>query len=170
MPKILHEPRENILSAAQTELREKGVRGFNIRDVAKLSGVAIGTIYNYYGDKYRLVVEVAKDLFREKIDALIVEYPEGRGLEEGVASVYEAIRGFKKEHDETLKNIFDGAISGEELAFPKTLELLNKVLESAKKTMLEEEKAFLARAILWAVLSDNTPLEVLQKVAIALAR
>lgn len=169
MPKILHEPRENILSAAQTELREKGVRGFNIRDVAKLSGVAIGTIYNYYGDKYRLVVEVAKDLFREKVDAAIEAYPENRGLEEGVDAIYNTLASFKQEHDETLKNIFDGPVSGEEFAFDKTLELLNKVLESAKKNLAEEEKAFLARAILWAVLKENTPVAVLKKVAIALA-
>ena len=142
MPKILHEPRENILAAAQTELREKGVRGFNIRDVAKLSGVAIGTIYNYYGDKYRLVVEVAKDLFRAKVDAAIESYPEGRGLEEGIEAVYNTLQSFKKEHEETLKNIFDGPVNGEELAFEKTLALLNKVLLSAKKDLAEEEKVY----------------------------
>ncbi len=170
MPKILHEPRENILSAAQKELREKGVRGFNIRDVAKLSGVAIGTIYNYYGDKYNLISVVCKSFFDAEIAAQIERYPEGRPLEKGVECLYIALQEFKNEHSEALGAILEGRVGEEDLFLEGTLKLLDKALESAKKSLSDEEKIFVASNILWAALKEEAPLELLQRVALFLAK
>ena len=77
MPKILDNPKEKIISAARSELREKGVAAFNIRSVAAKSGVAIGTIYNYASNKDSLMCEVLRDewvltvkAIREGVDSI----------------------------------------------------------------------------------------------------
>ena len=168
MPKILHEPRENILLAARTELHEKGVNGFNIRDVAKLSGVAIGTIYNYYGDKYKLVVEVVKELFKQKAEETIEAYPESLGLEDGIACIHSVLLAFKKEQEDVLANIFTGNIKEGDIFLPGTLRLLEKALEVSKKRLGEEEKLFVAENILWSTLKDGAPVRILQKVGVTL--
>lgn len=43
-----------ILSAAAQEFYEKGYHGANIKDIAKLAGVATGTFYIYFDGKYNL--------------------------------------------------------------------------------------------------------------------
>lgn len=74
MPKILDAPREHIMEASKQELARDGVAGFNIRDVAKGSGVAIGTIYNYYGNKTSLIASTIRDnwrLLKEECEAKV---------------------------------------------------------------------------------------------------
>lgn len=58
MPKVLENPRQNILWTARDMLVENGYHEFNIRDVAKATGVAVGTIYNYFPTKGDLISEI----------------------------------------------------------------------------------------------------------------
>lgn len=58
MPKVLENPKQNILLTARDMLVEHGYYEFNIRDVAKATGVAVGTIYNYFPTKGDLVSEI----------------------------------------------------------------------------------------------------------------
>ena len=43
--------KENLLEVCKECAKEKGINGFGMRDVAYSSGLALGTIYNYFADK-----------------------------------------------------------------------------------------------------------------------
>lgn len=64
--------RDAILDATLHLLSKKGFHGFSIRDVAKESGVATGTVYLYFADRDDLI----KQLYDQIVDK-VVEYFSG---------------------------------------------------------------------------------------------
>ncbi|MEF9865000.1 MAG: TetR/AcrR family transcriptional regulator [Oscillospiraceae bacterium] len=50
--------KQHILENAREIAIDKGVSNINMRDIAKASGVAIGTIYNYYPTKGDLIADI----------------------------------------------------------------------------------------------------------------
>jgi AcrR family transcriptional regulator len=54
--------RNQILGAAIQAFAEKGFHKATIRDVAKIAGIADGTIYNYFGNKQELLLGVLDQL------------------------------------------------------------------------------------------------------------
>ena len=59
--------RDGLLEAAEQVFAEKGVDGARIEDIAARAGVAVGTIYNYFGDS----TELLKALITERRTDLI---------------------------------------------------------------------------------------------------
>jgi AcrR family transcriptional regulator len=53
---------EKMLSAAGTLIGERGVNGFSMDSIARLSGVSKATIYKHWPDKEALCLETAKRL------------------------------------------------------------------------------------------------------------
>ena len=51
MPKKIVQPKETILKYAREILENEGYEALNVRNLAKCSGVSVGTIYNYFEDK-----------------------------------------------------------------------------------------------------------------------
>ncbi len=55
MPKIIEGVREKIMTNAKRRLFEKGYLHLSLREVARESGIATGTIYNYFANKDELI-------------------------------------------------------------------------------------------------------------------
>lgn len=55
MPKLIDDPKNLILEQARTVLEKQGCAKLNMRQLAKLSGVSVGTVYNYFPTKKDLV-------------------------------------------------------------------------------------------------------------------
>lgn len=58
MPKIIEGAREKILANAKRRLFENGYQHLSLREVAKESGIATGTIYNYFTNKDYLIANI----------------------------------------------------------------------------------------------------------------
>jgi len=58
MPKIIEGAREKILANARMRLFENGYQHLSLREVAKESGIATGTIYNYFANKDYLIANI----------------------------------------------------------------------------------------------------------------
>lgn len=58
MPKIIEGAREKILENARRRLFENGYQHLSLREVAKESGIATGTIYNYFANKDYLIANI----------------------------------------------------------------------------------------------------------------
>jgi AcrR family transcriptional regulator len=58
MPKIITDPSKAIQIAAKEIMAEDGYEGLNMRNVAKRSGIAIGTVYNYFENKEAIVIHL----------------------------------------------------------------------------------------------------------------
>lgn len=63
MEKCIINYKEIILSEAKDIAMQQGITKINIRDVAKNSGICIGTVYNYYPSKGDLLVAVIEDFW-----------------------------------------------------------------------------------------------------------
>ncbi len=57
MPKILNEPKENMLFEVKNLLSQGGYNAVTVRAVAQGCGVGVGTVYNYFPSKEALVAE-----------------------------------------------------------------------------------------------------------------
>jgi len=74
MPKTIDNLRENILSQAKEILINDGYENLNMRKVAQNTGIATGTVYNYFPTKKDLLTQLMMDYWEdylkifEKID------------------------------------------------------------------------------------------------------
>ncbi|SHE75786.1 TetR/AcrR family transcriptional regulator [Clostridium fallax] len=60
MPKILPNIRENILEEGKKVLTNYGYDCLNIRTLAKNCNIGIGTFYNYFSNKDKLIIEIIR--------------------------------------------------------------------------------------------------------------
>ncbi|MBX3492830.1 MAG: TetR/AcrR family transcriptional regulator [Parvibaculum sp.] len=85
--------RDAVLAAADRLFHKAGYEAARIEDIAELSGVSLGTIYNYFGSKggimEALIAPVAARM--EAKGAAILAHPPAR-LADAVAALYEAYR------------------------------------------------------------------------------
>jgi len=99
VPTAPSRPRDRLLRTTETMLREAGMAGTGIKDVAKRSGAPIGSLYHYFpGGKMQLVTE-ALQLHAGRSHALIARFFGGR------TSAATAVR-----------QLFDSAAEGFDLA------------------------------------------------------
>ena len=68
--------RELILNAAQSCLREKGLRGLNIREVAKEAGVSLGSVHYYFASKEEILVEIFRQFVQRVSEATLSGTPD----------------------------------------------------------------------------------------------
>ena len=68
MPKIIEGAREKILANARRRLFEKGYQHLSLREVAKESGIATGTIYNYFANKDYLIASIMLEDWVKTLD------------------------------------------------------------------------------------------------------
>lgn len=74
MPKLLINIEDIIFKSAKDLFYEKGFEQVSMKDISKRSGIAVGTLYNYYSNKKELYLSVIEksweDTF-EKLDVIL---------------------------------------------------------------------------------------------------
>lgn len=85
------EKRDRIIDAATEVFAAKGFHSARISDIARLAGVADGTIYLYFKNKEDLLLSI----FEEKMEVLLDEL---RAALEGVDDPIDRIRIYAREH------------------------------------------------------------------------
>jgi AcrR family transcriptional regulator len=70
MPKILENPKESILVFAKEIVLNTGIENLTMRQVSKRSGIAVGTIYNYFPTKQDLILELIENYWYEYLISL----------------------------------------------------------------------------------------------------
>lgn len=99
MPKLLPEAKSRILAAAKKLLFEKGYGGLALREVAGQCGLAVGTIYNYFSSKDRLVASVMAEDWMEALEAMKKGCDEAVDVEQGVRAIYDAVEAFSRVYE-----------------------------------------------------------------------
>lgn len=97
MPKVFSDEKElqlyNLLkSNCILLMKNHGYKGFNIRDLTKMTGISIGTFYKFYSSKESLIIEIMNDIQED----LHCKYEE----------VYRMNGGVDREHFINLYNYF----------------------------------------------------------------
>lgn len=100
--------KEGLLETARAIAYQEGISKLNIRRLAADSGIAIGTVYNYFPSKADLVAEVIEDFWRNVFHGGCFN-PESRCFIESIEEIYrhlqENLAVFKKEFLEDLRGL-----------------------------------------------------------------
>lgn len=113
MARVIENPKDLILSTANTLVRETGLNGLNIRKVASACGIAPGTIYNYFPSKGALLIAMMEAFWREVFNHLTEEFNQTDSLATSVKSLKNDLdQNFERFRMDWLSQI--GAIAREE--------------------------------------------------------
>lgn len=94
MPKVIADLENRILDRARGLFLQEGYQGLTIRKVAAECGVAVGTVYNYYPSKERLIVAVMLEDWHTALSRMQQGTQEAPAALEGLYAVYCGIRSF----------------------------------------------------------------------------
>lgn len=111
MPKIIPNVKETILESAKQLLFKKGFSEFVMREVAESSGVAVGTIYNYFPSKDILVGSIMAKDWMISLKNMENTCKAATSVEEGVRGIYDQILNFIKIYEPIWKE-YNGIPSG----------------------------------------------------------
>jgi AcrR family transcriptional regulator len=84
---------DKIFEATQRLVFEKGFAGIKLTDVARLSGIAIGTIYLYFKDKDDLISQLYQYIQRKKKEDVNIDIDLNRPTEELIKELWMAYYG-----------------------------------------------------------------------------
>ena len=70
MPKIIENIEQKIFNAVVLLIRKHGYSAISMRMIAKESGIAVGTLYNYYSDKEELTTTIVYLSWKETLRSL----------------------------------------------------------------------------------------------------
>ncbi len=94
MPKIIEGAREKILLNAKRRLFEKGYQHLSLREVAKESGIATGTIYNYFANKDYLIANIMLEDWEAAAKKMEARIQESGSVKDGVAGICSSVDEF----------------------------------------------------------------------------
>lgn len=149
MPKIIENLREQLLSEAKKQVKERGYAATTVRSVAGACGVGVGTVYNYFKSKEMLVATFVYDDWRVHLAEMerLPDEPHAR-----LAGIYGSLRRFSEENAELFSDA-DAAksvsVGGEERH-----KLLRRQIASFVRPLCAEDftAEFLAEALIrWSV-------------------
>ena len=98
MPKLIENLQEIILQVSRNIMMEQGYSALTIRNVAKECGIAVGTVYNYYGSKDLLAAAVILEDWNDMLHALGEKCEKAKDMREGLTSIYEDLNCFSKQY------------------------------------------------------------------------
>lgn len=107
MAKHISNVRDRIFAVSKKHLFEKGYTGLTLREVAAKSGIAVGTIYNYFTSKDMLVATIMAEDWLLSINRLEEVCTSTATVEQGVRAIYQAIVGFVIKY-EPIWNDYNG--------------------------------------------------------------
>lgn len=94
MPKIIEGAREKILANAKRRLFENGYQHISLREVAKESGIATGTIYNYFANKDYLIANIMLEDWEKAVTKMDTKVASAATVKDGVLGICQAIDEF----------------------------------------------------------------------------
>lgn len=113
------EKKKHIINVAYELFNRKSYDDVNIRMIAKESGVSIGTLYSYFGDKAEIFIEAAQfyiDKMDESISRIIKnEIDPSDNLEESIYKALSRVSGLIKLNLTIHKDIFIKSLTDMEI-------------------------------------------------------
>ncbi len=94
MPKIIEGAREKILENAKRRLFEHGYQHLSLREVAKESGIATGTIYNYFANKDYLIANIMLGDWEIAVKKMEESVTSAKSVKEGIFGICQSLDEF----------------------------------------------------------------------------
>jgi AcrR family transcriptional regulator len=171
MPKIIENLDEEIAKTALELFRKNPYQSVSMRNIADQVGIAVGTLYNYYPNKWELYIEVFEESWRESYEILKINCR--KSDENYLINYLEVISKEMKSKKSIVRELFRYIINdleiGEEeqkekikrIRFPKVLinqiyDLFISIIEKEFEIELEKDDADLYR--LFTMVQTDIPL------------
>ncbi len=98
MPKILKDPKQNMLEEVEALLQDGGYSAVTIRAVATRCGVGVGTVYNYFPSKEAMLAEYLLTDWRDCVEAIGLAADSAAGPESVARCIFDQLRGYARTH------------------------------------------------------------------------
>ena len=98
MPKFIKNAKETILREAKDLILTEGVSHFNMRAVAERSGIAAGTLYNYFPSKEHLIASVILEDWHAILSDVRDKLKKVESAIAGCEIIFSAIQSFSNQH------------------------------------------------------------------------
>ena len=98
MPKAIDDLYNTILRESRPILISHGYEQLTIRNVARICGVAVGTVYRYFDSKDALVAEIMHNDWVPVMDRMFRAAENADSPIDGLRTISDYIRGFIKEY------------------------------------------------------------------------
>ncbi|SIQ01734.1 TetR/AcrR family transcriptional regulator [Halanaerobium kushneri] len=171
MPKIIENLEEEIARSSLKLFKENPYQNVSMRRIASEAGIAVGTLYNYYPNKWELYIGVFEESWKETYQILSAncKNTDNDYLKNYIEVLYSEMKEKKSIVRELFRYIMNDLEIGEEeqkekfkrIRFPNVVinqiyELFIIILEKEFKVKLEKDDEDLYR--LFAMLQTNIPL------------
>lgn len=171
MPKIIENLEEEIAKTSLKLFKENPYQNVSMRKIASEVGIAVGTLYNYYPNKWELYIGVFEESWKETYQILKTncQKTENNYLKNYIEVLYSEMKKKKSIVRELYRYIINELEIDEEeqkqkfkrIRFPKVVinqiyELFIVILEKEFNIELENDNQDLYR--LFAMLQTNIPL------------
>lgn len=151
MPKLIDDPKQEILKQAKIILVHKGFEALNMRTVAKECRFAVGTIYNYFPTKDDLLAQLMADYWEEYYEVLEKIDQEEFDLLSKLRKMYEQLEIFLDTFLETwLKMNRDPHYHHSKEGFKRKEDFIEKLIIKME-TLIREENILVKHLISFEV-------------------
>lgn len=154
MPKFIDDPKNLILEQARTILEKEGWDKLNIRQVAKLSGVSVGTVYNYFPAKKDLVIFLMSEYWDRYYSRLDVIDREEADFYVKLRRIFEELTVFVGTFKEVWLKVNDEVIESISQDRQGEKDFLDKLIIRLEKMIEQEDTISLRSAALDLELRD----------------
>ena len=162
MPKIIEGAREKILENAKRRLFENGYQHLSLREVAKESGIATGTIYNYFANKDYLIANIMLEDWENISREMDESIKTAASVKDGVFGICKSMENFNNIYSCIWKQPSVAAAATPDLQHRHEF-LIGQIGEKVSRLLKEqgygEKKEYLA-LIVELVLTSNGKEEV----------
>ncbi len=116
MPKILSDPKKNMLEEVGRLLESGGYSAVTVRAVALGCGVGVGTVYNYFSSKEALLAAFLLENWRQCVAAVEKTAETAEGVHIVARAIHEQLTHYARNHgpifrDQNVKGRFSGFFS-----------------------------------------------------------
>lgn len=164
MPKIIKDPKEKILKVSSKELETKGYEKLSMREIAKKSGIGLGTIYNYFDDKLSIVAALVSIDWNKELNELSLQLENISSIEEGIRLIHTTIRHFWDTHKEFLlsiqvKNLKDKYETGHKIFVNRLGNLIKNIYSKFNESITESNLVLLSNIIISSSIQEEISID-----------
>lgn len=164
MPKIIKDPKEKILKVSLKELETKGYEKLSMREIAKKSGIGLGTIYNYFDDKLSIVAALVSIDWNKELNELSVSLENIQNIEEGIRLIHQTIRKFWYSHKDFLlsiqvKNLKDKYQKGHKIFVNRLGILIKNIYERFNEEISDSNLVLLSNIIISSSIQEEISID-----------
>ena len=129
MPKIIPGLKEKLLEVSASIIEENGYGALSMKELAQKSGIAVGTIYNYFPDKNALLGAIVVQDWENLEKKLEGELASLSSLEEGIKLLYKSFLSFSQAHQNLFAFFSHSSTQAYDASYRNFVEKASSLLE-----------------------------------------